>query len=62
MKDLSVPPGKPVDWIVRRNADGREAVVRAQTAFFALQMGSVALKDSAGSPCLDLDEMTARLA
>jgi hypothetical protein len=58
-RELLAPPHKPVVWLVRRRDSGRGAHVVAQTAYFALQQGAVVLKDSAASPCLDLDRMTA---
>ena len=46
-------------WLVRRRDNGRAAHVVVQTAYFALQLGAVLLKDDAAAPCLDLDRMTA---
>lgn len=60
VKELSAPPHDPVVWLVRRRDNGAVARVVAQTAYFALQQGSILLKAGPDAPCLDPCEMTAR--
>lgn len=59
-RELQAPSHDPIVWLVRsKDLDRRAAHVVAQTAYGALQQGSVLCKQSAAAPCLDLDRMTA---